>query len=272
MRNFFLFGLVLALVLVGEMGHFLPTGLSANKIASIEKIVQLNRGSTEEVSRYVVSGYRDGKVTVSDRVSGQVIRTFEMDEGVVVRETFLLDNGRTVGASQKDHAVFWDLATGREIGRLNRRIYGFSHNQTRFFTYSYPEGVLLYSYPDIRQLCQLTNRTSAGPGAFIFSPNDRFLVIGFASGFPSSDENYPDPDRTERGTVYTNLFNIQTCQEIRELYSLRFTYLGLSRLGEFSSDSRFYYIKDISTYNNSIRQVGTLQFDLITHEVRLIDE
>ncbi len=255
MRNFFRFGLALVLVFCEAMAlSHIPNGVTASDDLSIGKVAQ--------ESRYQISGDRQGKVTVTDSVSGEVVRTFQMDEGVVVRETFLLDNGRTVAASQKDHAVFWDLATGREIRRLNRRIYGFSHDATRFFTYSYPEGVWLYSYPDIRQLCELTNRRGAGPGPFIFSPNDRFLVIGFASGFPSSDENYPDPDRTIRGTNYTQLYNIQTCEEIQE-----FSGLNVRQLGEFSPDSRFYNFRDVQFNFNGERSESSWQFDLTTYQL-----
>ncbi len=110
----------------------------------------MNRENTPSVSRYSVSGSREGQVTVKDAASGETIRTFEMDSGVVVRETFLLEGGKTVAASQKDRAVFWDLTTGEEIRRFPQIIYGFADDESKFFTYETPGSkVCLYSYPDL---------------------------------------------------------------------------------------------------------------------------
>lgn len=88
-------------------------GVTAYKEGKMERVAD-NRPST---SRYSVSGSRNGLVTVKEPIFSEVIRTFQMDTGVVVRETFLLDGGKTVAASQKDHTVFWNLETGREISR-----------------------------------------------------------------------------------------------------------------------------------------------------------
>jgi hypothetical protein len=45
--------------------------------------------------------------------------------------------------------VFWDLATGREIHRFPERIYGFSHDETKFFTCELPQGIIfLHGYPN----------------------------------------------------------------------------------------------------------------------------
>ena len=121
MKYLSLFLLILVLF-VAALGH-VSEGLSALE---------------DKANRYSVSGSRSGTVTVTETVSGKVVRTFQMDSGVVVRETFLLDGGKTVAASQKDHAVFWDLETGREIRRFPQRIYGFSPDETKFFTYESP--------------------------------------------------------------------------------------------------------------------------------------
>ena len=77
---------------------------------------------------YQVRGNRQGQVTVREITSFEVIGTFEIDEGVVVREVFLLDGSKTIAACQKDHAIFWHLATGEQIYRFPKRIYGFSNN------------------------------------------------------------------------------------------------------------------------------------------------
>lgn len=221
-----------------------------------------------QVGCYIVSGNRQGQVNVEEITSKDVIRTFQMDEGVVVREVFLLEGGRTVAACQKDHAVFWDLATGREIARFNRRIYGFSHDETKFFTYKYPEGVSLYAYPDLTQICELVKRRMPGPCHFLFSPNDQFLVVWFVAGYPSSDENYPRRNPVRAAHAYTKLFNLYTCQEIQEFSQLR----ALEE-GKFSLDSRFYDFKKTKRSlpdNNST--IKLWRFDLTTYEVREISQ
>jgi len=131
MKHFLLF--ILALIISGAMalGSVLP-GVTEHEDEGIERIADLNRENTLRSSRYSVSGSRQGQVTVKDAATGEVIRTFQMDDGVVVRETFLLDGGKTVAASQKDHTIFWDLTTGKKNRRFPQRIYGFSPDEKIF--------------------------------------------------------------------------------------------------------------------------------------------
>jgi len=227
----------------------------------MERIADLNRENTLGPRRYSVSGSRQGEVTVKDAATGEVIRTFQMDFGVVVRETFLLDGGKSVAASQKDHAVFWDLATGREIRRFRQRIYGFSPNEKIFFTY-HSQKVFLYSYPDLTSICLLSDRT-AGPESFRFSPDNRFLAIRFITGFPATDKNYPNRNHVTRGLVYTKLFNLQDCQEI-----LEFSRLNIRRLGEFSWDCRYYDIPETFITRVSNFKKSTWRFDLTTYLIQ----
>ena len=263
MKYLSLFILILILCAVMALGSVLP-GVTAYKEGAIERVADLNRGNTVSASRYSVSGDRHGIVTVKDAVSSEVIRTFKMDDGVVVRETFLLDGGKTVAASQKDHAVFWELATGKEVRRFPQRIYGFSHDETKFFTYQFPQGIIvLHSYPSFTLVCKIP-KTGAGPGLFRFSPNDRFLNITFATGYPASDENYPQRDPTRSAVKYARLFDLETCQEIKE-----FSQLDLLSIGEFSADSIFLVTPEyIYVDVNSDRLVRTLwRFNLKTYKV-----
>jgi len=225
----------------------------------------LNRENTPSVSRYSVSGSREGQVTVKDAASGETIRSFEMDSGVVVRETFLLEGGKTVAASQKDRAVFWDLTTGEEIHRFPQRIYGFTRDESKFFTFETPGSkVCLYSYPDLTFVCQLSENTG-GPESFRFSPDDRFLVIRFMTGFPSTDKNYPRRNHVTRGFVYTKLFNIQDCQEISE-----FSRLKIRAICEFSADSRYYEIPEKFITILSPLKKARWRFDLTTYQIEEI--
>ncbi|MEG4503509.1 hypothetical protein QUA81_10735 [Microcoleus sp. F6_B4] len=223
----------------------------------------MDRENTPSVSPYSVSGSREGQVTVTDTASGETIRTFQMDSGVVVRETFLLDGGKTVAASQKDHAVFWDLTTGEEICRFPQRIYGFTPDESKFFTFETPGSkVCLYTYPDSSFVCQLSENTS-GPESFRFSPDERFLLIRFMTGFPSTDKNYPRRNHVTRGFVYTKLFKIQDCQEISE-----FSRLNIMGIGEFSADSRYYEIPEKFITILSPLKKARWRFDLTTYQIQ----
>ena len=263
MKYFFPFILALILSVAIALSSVLPA-LTAYKQGEIEKVSDLNRGNTPSVSRYSVSGSRNGIVTVKDAVSSEVIHTFKMDDGVVVRETFLLDGGKTVAASQKDHAIFWNLETGKEVRRFPQRIYGFSHDETKFFTYTFPQGIIfLHSYPSFTLACKW-KKGAPGPVQFRFSPNDRFLNIQFGNGYPPIDENYPLPDRSGGPVNYSRLFDIETCQEIKE-----FSRLHLGSIGEFSADSIFLSTPDDIITDLSSRQILRTwwRFNLKTYQV-----
>ncbi len=210
--------------------------------------------------RLLISGDRKGHVTVKEAVSGHVRYRFQMETGVV-RELYLLDNGNTLVATQKDHTVFWDLATGSEIRRFDQRIYGFSNNETLFFTYN-TDGVFLHAYPSMKGVCQLCKGPMLGPDAHLFSPNDQFLAILFSSGRPSSDSHYPRSNPVFRGNTYSKLFDLLTCQEIQE-----FSKLDVVRLGEFSSDSTAYDLKEAEISLEGRRLSGAWRFDLTNKNV-----
>lgn len=268
--SLFILGLILCAVMA--LGSVLP-GVTAYKEGAIEMVADLNRSNTVSASRYSVSGDRHGIVTVKDAVSSEVIRTFKMDAGVVVRETFLLDGGKTVAASQKDHAVFWDLATGIEISRFPQRIYGFSHDGTKFFTLkSLAEGsLLLYAYPSLTSICELIPEASGG-GIMNFSlaPNDRFLNVMFAPNYPESDENYPQGDPSARTVITVNLFNLETCQEIKEFTQ---AFGPFADIGIFSPDSNFLDLERayFSRPGSSDSEVGSWRFNLKTYQVEKIN-
>ncbi len=247
--------------------------VTAHGDRGIEKISDLQKEKTPSASPYSVSGSREGQVTVKDATTGEVFRTFEMDSGVVVRETFLLDGGKTVAASQKDHTIFWDLTTGKKIRRFPQRIYGFSPDEKTFFTYEDKKlgtlgKVILYAYPSMKYICLLIE-TIDGPADFQFSPNSRWIVIAFVTGWPTGDKYYPYPEPDYwRISTKIKLFNLANYQEIREFSELR-----LFLLGEFSLDSKFYYMKDQLVDINSASghwEKGSWQFDLDTYQIQKI--
>lgn len=186
-----------------------------------------------------------------------------------MRETFLLEGGKVVAASQKDSARFWDLETGREIRRFPQRIYNFSHDESMFFTYTFPQGIVfLYSYPSFTLVCKI-KKGAPGPEQFRFSPNNRFLNIKFSNGYPASDENYPKPNPSRRPIIYARLYDINTCQKIREFYQL-----NLLSIGEFSADSNFLVTPEYRRPEfNSDRLLRTFwRFNLKTYQVEKLDD
>jgi hypothetical protein len=263
MKYLSLFILALIFCVVMAIGSVLP-GVTAYKEGAIERVADLNRGNTVSASRYSVSGDRQGIVTVKNAVSSEVIRTFKMDDGVVVRETFLLNGGKTVAASQKDHTVFWELATGKEIRRFPQRIYGFSHDETKFFTWQAMDkkhNILLYSYPDMNLMCKLLPYQGLGPETFQFSPNDRFLVVTLYTGVPLSDEDYLNPPIHISGLRLTNLFDLKMCQVIEQYSKLLY-----GDVAEFSPDSKFYILKG-SLIVNGRRISGPCNFNLSNYQL-----
>ena len=257
--------------MVIALGSVLP-GVTAYKEGEIERVADLRRDNNVSNSRYFVNGYRQGLVMVKHATTAEPIRTFFMDYGVVVRETFLLDGGKTVAASQKDHTVFWDFETSKEISRFPQRIYGFYHDETKFFTLKEPEGTLvLYAYPSLKFICELIPKENRGGIMdFTLAPNDGFLMVMFASNYPESDENYPRGDFSLRGSFTVHLFNPETCQEIKEFtqaFGLE-TYSGI-----FSPDSNFIELKRafVTKPGSSGSEEGSWRFNLKSYQVEKIN-
>jgi WD40 repeat protein len=210
------------------------------------------------------SGNKSGLVTVKDKTSGKVIRTFQMKKAVV-REVFLLDGGEIVAASQKDHTIFWNLETGKEVHRIEQRIYGFTHNQTKFLTHKSRE-LVIYSYPNFQYSCQLTDLPTIGPDEFSFSPNDQFLGIVFATGRPESDKDYPHRV-SFRSVVVGKLFDITKCQEVKE-----FSELQIDELGKFSHNSKFYDLEKPIGLDEPNYVQGLWRFDLTTRKLTALQD
>ncbi|HAG83218.1 MAG TPA: hypothetical protein DCL61_19255 [Cyanobacteria bacterium UBA12227] len=257
-----------------------PRGLTVPADVGMNTTVNLNVENPVAVERYQVSGDRLGRVMVKDTLTGEVVRTFEMDEGVFVRETFLLDNNQTIAVSQivlvnppdlvpqKNRTLFWDLATGREIARIDQRVYGFNHDETKFFTQN-GEGVFLYSYPDLKPICKLTKQPEAGTQIFRFSPDGKFLFIQFHSGYTAGAQGLPDPlPIVDASAVYTKLFNLQNCREIQEFSAHRSHVSAV----QFSEDSKFLYLENLLIYLDGIRQEGNWRFNLESYQFEKLDQ
>jgi len=238
-------------------------GLFLNEGAIGETLLRITSEQVVlESEVYQIIGSRTGEVTVKNRASGEVLRTFQMQKDVVIRELFLLDGGNILAASQKNNTMFWDLRTNRRIRNFPGRVYGISHNEEEFLTYDEDEKkLLLYSYPSFEQTCELpTDNPDVGIAESAFSPNDKFLAVVLVPGKPESDKYYPGVDPARTGRNYSKLFNSKSCQETQD-----FSKLNIFQLGNFSTDSQFYYIDG---YIPSVKE-GKKQYTKETWRVSL---
>ena len=162
------------------------------------------------------------RVTVIDDETGEAIRSFEVD---FFLRAFLLDNGRTVAVTRaiggdpsepppthREITIFWYVETGEEIARLPDRVYGFSEDESLFFTQT-RRGIFLYQYPSRERICLLSAQPSGFPNAFQFSPDNRFLAIT-SSGV---DPDAPIPPVLGINVITTALFNTEECREVLEI-------------------------------------------------------
>jgi len=192
-------------------------------------------------NQYSVTGNGQGQVIVTVVPTGNVIQTLQMDANVPVRQVFLLQNDQVVGAAQKDHTIFWNILTGVQVAQLSEEVYGFSQDETVFFSYvpqvgaTYSNGsVNVYSYPGLQQLGQLET-SIAGPEAWNFSPDKHYLVIEYNGLFPAPDATYPDTDNSDRNFRKTYFYDLTNFQYFAPLSVI----MG-APVGSFSADSTTY--------------------------------
>src|SRR5579871_2333176 len=203
--------------------------------------VSVDSAHTATDNQYSVTGNVQGQVIVTSVTTGNVVQTLQMDANVPVRQVFLLDNDQTVGAAQKDHTIFWNISTGNQIARVNEEVYGFSQDQSLFFSYTPQAGatynsgaVNVYSYPELQVLGQLESDVP-GPKVWNFSLDDHYLVVQYASILPAPDTTYPGTDWSDRNVVSTHYYDLTALQPFNPL-----TPFGTAPVGSFSADSSTY--------------------------------
>ena len=189
-----------------------------------------------------------------------------MDAGKWVREVFVLEDGKTVGASQADHTVFWNAATGKEMGRVAERAYGFAHNGREFFTRGADGRFWLYNYPEFKRLRQIITQSSQGVEAFLFSPNDRYLAIKLTSARPEPEETYPKGHKTMRNIEWTYFCDIETGADVSPEAEARY---GFHNTGVFSPDSRYYDVEATLILREGVAN-GLWRYDLTTRKITKI--
>jgi WD40 repeat protein len=223
---------------------------------------------TLDYKGYQLVGTKNGEVIVKTRGSGRVVRTFQLQKGLVVRDLFFLNSHQVIAASQSNQTVFWDLATKRIVRRFPERVYGISHNEESLLSYDDDtKTISIYSYPGFAQTCEIPlDSPNVGIADFAFSPNDKFLAILLAPGRPESEENYPLPSPAKTHTRYSKLYNIQICQEVQN-FSKKFQ---IYDIGNFTGDSKFYdidryYESNGTTEKRYIKE--PLRLDLTTNEL-----
>jgi len=220
-------------------------------------------GFTNRLGNYEIHGDRQGRVTVRDLASGEIVRTFQMPEERVIRTTWLLDGGRVAAASQLHQTLFWDMETGEEIDRLDYQVYAFSHNLEKLIAFDYRDGFFVYDYPNLRQTCSVPYARSGGPSWMQFSPDNDHLLISIWTSRPAFDEYYPfgNPGSALKGE---RLFELNTCQFVREFSDLRL--LSAQRMC-FARNSSYLYIEGAISLPITERTKRNLLFDLNTREI-----
>ncbi|MGC1247493.1 MAG: hypothetical protein WA865_14865 [Spirulinaceae cyanobacterium] len=211
--------------------------------------------------RYQVSGDEAGKVTVVDADSGEVVNTFQIDEGGVIEETFVLDEGKTIAAAQNQQTIFWNLETGEEIGRVQGRMYNFFEGQNnRIITYvEKEEQTFTYSYPDLDSQCQSGRILELLENDYFrLSPDGRYLAVLFGIPFEPEDE------AITKYIPSSGLYDLQSCSEIK---IADHPALEPKRIGEFSPDSRYYFVEHTYFRLGTSFAFGAIKFDLQTGEI-----
>ena len=211
-----------------------------------------------DTKRYLITGEDDGRVKFAD-FERKHFTTFHMDAGKWAREVFVLDDGKTVGASQADHAVFWNVKTGKEIGRIPERVYGFSHDLKHCIAQNNRGNLSIYEYTGFKRVVQLATPLSGGISAFLFSPDDHYLAVGFMTAFPEPEDTYPFVN-ARHNIVTTQLYDLKTMQEIPNFASFNVT-----SIGTFAADSSAYF------GNKPTYKGRDWRFDLKTFEVSAVE-
>ena len=237
------------------------TILKAKK-STLEKAVSVQGNQQIRTKHYSVTGDKEGRVKFAD-FKRNISNHFQMDAGKWARELFVLDDGRTVGASQIDHSIFWDAATGKEIGRVSEHVYGFSHDQKHFVAQNGHDKISIYEYPSLKRVAQLQPPISGGLSEFLFSPNDQYCAIAFETALPAPEATYPfAPALKNIGQV--QLYCLDPVGEVPN-----FAPLHTLQIGTFASDSSAYFGSG-DIYVGRDRITAPWRFDLKTFKVETV--
>ncbi len=226
---------------------------------SAEKPMTIRAAHSAAAGRLTLTGNAQGQAILKNTATGAT-QIFQADATKWVREVFLLDGGKTVGAAQYDHTVFWDAKTGRETGRIPARVYGVSHNQKFCLAQTATRYLQLYAYPSLRLLGQLTESYEMGVNRFIFSPDDRYALVEHALSRAESEDSYPRHDFVFSEETHAKLYDLVKVKAVEA-----FNYYMIDGIGTFSADSRFINMGDVliqksRDFNN--KPDSTWQFDI----------
>ena len=206
--------------------------IAAAQELAAEKPMTIFKAHSVTSGNLTLTGNQQGQAILRNTLTDSTV-TFQADAGKWVREVFLLDGGKTVGASQADHTVFWNVTNSQQIGRIEARVYGFSHNQKLCFAQT-PGGMLqLYAYPSLKLRGRLNSVEQKGADEFLFSPDDHYLMLQITRLRPESEADYPKSHFAFHSYTNVNLYNLI---EVREIIQFaRFHDFGMET---FTPDSR----------------------------------
>jgi len=195
-----------------------------------------------------ITGSRTGIISIFSRDSGQLVRTFDMQIGHVVRGLHLLSNETVLVGSQLGQSVFWDLDTGKRTFVLSQMVLGFTPDRSKFVSFA-PGTLYIYNTLTKSTKCLFPIPTSMGPANQHFSPNGNHLAVLIGTGWPVSDLVFPAaPSSFGKALTLLILYNIPTCNENKVFSSY---WILTSKLGSFTQDSKYYDLIDTNIYNSS---------------------
>ena len=211
-----------------------------------------------------------GQAVLKDALTGTTT-VFQADEDKWARAVFLLDGGKTVGASQADHTVFWNAATGQEIGRIEARVYGFSHNQKLCFATTPESGFMqIYAYPSLKLIGSPTIYQVNGVSQFLFSPDDHYLLLETRNTQSQSEEGYPSAkgEGVFHIHMYTMLYDLANMKEVNAFNREQIKRVSARDMGTFSTDSKFVNMGDVYVLGELVTSPdATWQFDIAANKL-----
>lgn len=223
------------------------TAASALPAKSAEAPMTIVKANSVTSGNLLLFGTPLGQAVLKNTLTGTTT-VFQADEDKWAREVFLLDGGKTVGASQSDHTVFWNAATGQKIGRIEARVYGFSHDQKLCFALTPRGDFQFYAYPSLKIVGAIVSYHERGASRFLFSPDDHYLLVETKNSCPESETTYPKPDNENifHGRTHTFLYDLTIMKDVA-----KFSHLMVNGMGVFSADSKSIDMNDafISSYS-----------------------
>ena len=243
------------------VGFALTLGLaaaSASQAQTAETPTTIPAAHTAILGDLTLTGNQQGQALLTNKQTG-VTTVFRADPNKWAREVFLLDGGKVLAASQPHDTVFWNAASHLRIGRIEARVYGFSHNQKLFFAQTADHRMQLYAYPSLRLLGNFSEYSRFCVNQFVFSPDDHYLLAEHRASTGEAEANYPNRGFVFKEKIHAVLYDLVKIAEVEEFNRYR-----VAGLGAFSPDSRAINFGDVYSLacDQTETEATTWQYDI----------